>query len=178
MHREMVELSPPVADILDEMNRMEQAARTICNQLPQEQGFSNPSRWHLQHKDRESEADADIRILTTKKANYGAVGGELLLRWVKGVFRIDNGDKDDARASARHALHDEIFVDLLRAYKDQGRPVSAKPSANYAPTVFAKDARAKKIGGKAAIAAAMNRLFDAGRIKWSSLARPCADKTV
>jgi hypothetical protein len=68
-------------------------------------------------------------------------------------------------AAAREAAVEDVFLALLRNFKAQGRRVSDRPSPTYAPTVFAQEDMAKKVGvtGKA-LADAMRRLFAAGRI--------------
>jgi hypothetical protein len=63
---------------------------------------------------------------------------------------------------------------LLRRFTVQGRNVSEKPSANnYAPTAFANEPDAKKVGLKNAhFKAAMPRLFNAGKIYVEHYGRP------
>jgi RecA-family ATPase len=49
------------------------------------------------------EADPDKRVLTTKKANYGRVGGEITVRWHNGVFEAAAAPSpaDAAEASSK-----------------------------------------------------------------------------
>ena len=59
-----------------------------------------------------------------------------------------------------------MFMSLLVRFTNEGRKVSASPSANYAPSVFAKERAAKAARiGKHALVAAMGRLFEANRIR-------------
>jgi hypothetical protein len=53
---------------------------------------------------------------------------------------------------------------LLAAYEAEGRTVGSAPSAIYAPTLFAKDSRAKGVSKKG-LTDSMNRLFASGRIR-------------
>lgn len=101
-----------------------------------------------------SEIDPDARVLTTKKVNYGRSGGELRLMWRNGVFVPDDGTRTDGRELEA----EQIFLDLLRDWDATGRKVSPNRSPSFAPTVFAKDARGKRIG-KVAFEKAMNRLL-------------------
>lgn len=111
------------------------------------------------------EPDPDLRALRTVKNNYGRTGGEIRLRWADGVFRLADGatvGTDGIQATQARA--ETTFMELLAAYDTEGRHVSAQPSSNYAPTIFSRDPRAKGIGRRH-LADAMNRLFDAGRIR-------------
>jgi RecA-family ATPase len=112
------------------------------------------------------DTDPDLRILTVKKANYAATGGELRIRWHRGAFALDGGvvagQPDLDRASA-HARIDSLFLQLLAESDAAGRVVSDKTGANYAPAIFAKSPRANGTT-KGGFAAAMERLFAAGEI--------------
>jgi hypothetical protein len=69
------------------------------------------------------------------------------------------------RAEAeRKAEH--IFLELLARFTLAGRPVNDRSGPGNAPSVFAKEREAKlaKVG-KAALADAMRRLFDKGKIR-------------
>ena len=111
------------------------------------------------------EADPDLRILSKKKANYSNVGGEIRLRWREGMFWTEESGSTTVYDRASSVMQaDYTFMSLLANYTLQGRHVSATPSANFAPSVFAKDPAARGLS-KAALSAAMNRLFAAGRIQ-------------
>jgi RecA-family ATPase len=110
-----------------------------------------------------SEDDPDARVLTSKKANYSAVGSQIKLRWRRGVFVTGQATANSFSVIAAQAHAERIFLDLVASYEGEGRTVSATPSANYAPLIFSKDPRSDGIG-KAGLAAAMNRLFNDKRI--------------
>ena len=112
-----------------------------------------------------TEVDTDRRTLTTMKANYGASGGVLSMRWNQGVFVLDEAASiSTLSAAGEHARIDAIFLDLLARYLSEGRSLNVAHSRNCAPHVFSLDARANGITQRAFVAA-MNRLFAAGRIK-------------
>jgi RecA-family ATPase len=118
------------------------------------------------------EADPDLRILETMKSNYGQTGEQISVRWQMGRFVADILQSPDAYEQVTAAIRtDRLFLDLVQAYTAEGRPVSAAPSPNFAPSVFAKDPRANGTS-KAALATAMNRLFEAGRIRVESYGPP------
>ena len=70
------------------------------------------------------EPDPDRRILTTKKANYGRVGGEIAMTWCAGVFvaEADEGTLDRRSAGMKA---ERVFLKLLRQHTEQGRRVNA-----------------------------------------------------
>ena len=75
---------------------------------------------------------------------------------------------------AREAKADEIFLDLLKRLYAEGRNISHNAnSKTYGPTVFVKEAEAKKIRlSKAELEAAMRRLFAAGKIRVDTYGPP------
>ena len=121
------------------------------------------SRLYLERvKDGEREIDANRRVLSVKKSNYGPVGLELRLRWSNGAFVLD-GPATGFDKLAAEAKAETVFLALLRAYDDQGRRVSPNPGSNYAPVVFAGDDDAEGVTNKA-LARAMTKLLKANRI--------------
>ncbi len=109
------------------------------------------------------ERDPDIRILRTKKLNYGPVGGTIRCRWQAGLFTTKTAQQTESDKSALIAQIDETFLELVERYHREGRPVSASPSSIYAPRLFAKD------GSHAGFTASeytdsMNRLLAAGQL--------------
>jgi RecA-family ATPase len=108
------------------------------------------------------EIDPDKRILATKKANYGRIGGEIAMTWRDGVF-VEDGTPNSLERMAIGAKAERVFMKLLREYAQQGRHVSASPSVTFAPSVFAKHPKAEGMTDKA-LAQAMNILFDRGEI--------------
>jgi RecA-family ATPase len=138
-------------------------------------GWSNSvrSRLYLERikGDNGSEDDPDARVLKTMKANYGPVGSQIKLRWRSGVFVTEQTAATSFSVIAAQAHAERIFLDLVAAYEAEARPVSATPSANYAPLIFSKDSRSDGIG-KAGLAAAMNRLFNDKRVKTEEYGPP------
>lgn len=120
------------------------------------------SRIYLTRPDGK-DVDPDIRILKTMKANYGAVGDEMTLRWRAGAFVLDDGLPAEALAFVEKR-HEEIFLALLRKLSDQGVNVTATPCSTYAPTVFMKHSEAKGLK-RENLADAMRRLMDVGRVR-------------
>lgn len=109
--------------------------------------------------------DPDARVLTVMKANYGPTGQSFQLRWSAGAFVLD-GDATIAPVDRKQAAAnaDEVFLQILAAYTAQGRRVSDAVGAAYAPAIFAREPAAAGFK-KAALGAAMNRLFGAGKIR-------------
>jgi AAA domain len=86
-------------------------------------------------------------------------------------FPGQDGPPTPERAEAeRKAEH--IFLDLLARFTLAGRIVNDRTGAANAPSLFAKEREAKlaKVG-KAALADAMRRLFEAGKIKVETYGR-------
>ena len=108
-----------------------------------------------------TEDDADIRVLTTKKSNRAAAGGKIVVRWRDGGFV-----REKQASNSRNINHDadRVFMTLLAQFEREERFVSDRPSAAYAPAVFAKHPKAEGMN-KSVFQKAMDRLFDAGKIK-------------
>jgi hypothetical protein len=116
------------------------------------------------------EIDASLRVLRVKKSNYGPPSLELRLRWHDGVFLLDgpSGGFDKLAADAKA---DRLFLDLLSVVAAQGRDVSPKPSATYAPTAFEKHPNAEGFSRRAFVRA-MERLLVAGRVRVETVGPP------
>ncbi len=137
-------------------------------------GYSGSTAWNNSVRSRlylskpkaddGGQAAPDIRTLGLMKANYGPSGSEFRLLLRGGAFT-----NEDAAAGAplsRIMADSRVegqFLELLAAYDAQGRPVSHTPSANYAPSLFAKDPRAQGTTKKG-FEGSMGRLFADGRI--------------
>ncbi len=139
-------------------------------------GFSGSTAWNNSvrsrlyfTRDRKNAAgeppDPDVRTLEVMKANYGAVGESIRVRWKDGVFVSDGEKRMDfiSRAAAQNQA-DEMFLALLHRLAGQGRNVSDATGRNYAPAVFAEESQNGGIT-RTGFRAAMNRLFVAGKIK-------------
>jgi RecA-family ATPase len=105
--------------------------------------------------------DDDVRILTTKKANYGRAGDERVLRWRDGVFVLHGtGRADDLKANAED---EAAFLEILADFARSRRHVSDKKSNAFAPAQFSQHPRAKGLS-PGCLNSAMQRLFAARRI--------------
>lgn len=109
------------------------------------------------------EVDRDVRVLSSKKSNYGPSGNELLLRWQAGVF-IRELPESPLVKSARAHNADAAFLACVDMAIAQGRPASEAPqSSRYAPRLFRALPPAHGVREKE-LKAAMDRLFAAGTI--------------
>lgn len=125
-------------------------------------GNSVRSRLYLERATGEI-PDPDLRVLTTKKSNYASAASELTLRWNGGVFELEgplSGKPNDRQAQEQ--LVERRFLDLLREFDLSGRHVNNVAGPYYAPKQFAL---ADCAIGKVHFRAAMDRLFNRGRIK-------------
>lgn len=121
------------------------------------------SRLYLERRktERGVEEDADVRTLTTKKANRAAIGTQIVVRWCDGKFVLEN---EAARVDDRERDAERVFLDLLKQFEIEGRNVSHLTCSTYAPKQFAEHPSANKIS-KAVFKKAMDRLFERGKIK-------------
>ncbi|MQX70073.1 AAA family ATPase [Sinorhizobium meliloti] len=128
-------------------------------------GWKNSSRsmLYFTRQDSQDDADPNARVLATKKANYGKVGGELKLRWEDGVFVSDSGDAS-ATIGILSRNAERIFVDLLRVFGRTGQNLGVTPGTNYAPSKMAKHPSAAGIT-KRSLEQAMQRLLEDDTIK-------------
>jgi RecA-family ATPase len=135
------------------------------------------SRLYLDRAKSENDAEADpnVRLLRTMKANYSAIGGEIRIRWEKGCFRPDGAASGFDRMAAESNA-DAIFLDLVAKFQAEGRNVSASPSPSFAPKVFSKHEAAKGLSAKV-LDAAMNRAFSANKIKNEAFGPPSHRRT-
>lgn len=117
----------------------------------------------LRIPDDKAEADLGIRLLETGKSNYAKRGNPLRLVWTDGGLATERQPSSSLHRLAKDAECDEAFLRLLDERNGQGRHVGDKPSAIYAPAIFAG------MDGNGAFtvqafARAMERLFAAGKI--------------
>jgi RecA-family ATPase len=110
-----------------------------------------------------AERDRSVRVLRTMKSNYGAIGGEIRLRWFRGAFILDTSPDAAAMQAAKDQQAEAAFLAILADYNRAGKNVSATPSGNYAPTLFDQDERGKPFG-RHVLKVAMLRLIKRGRI--------------
>jgi RecA-family ATPase len=111
------------------------------------------------------EPDPDKRILATKKANYGRIGGEIAMTWKAGVFVAD-GTPASLDRMATGAKAERVFMRLLADVTAQGRRVNAAGGPNYAPKIFAAHPKCEGITVRA-FRAAMEALLSRCEIRVS-----------
>jgi RecA-family ATPase len=151
-------------------------------------GLSGSTGWHNSVRaraylttvktDKDDEPDPNLRKLEFKKNNYGPIARTIELRWERGVYvRVGGIASVDKRAKEHTA--ERMFVALLDRFNHQGRHVDAKAaSKNYAPTVFGKEAEARKYSlKKVDFEGAMRRLFAASQIAVEPYGPPCRGTT-
>lgn len=120
--------------------------------------------------------DPDRRVLKVMKANYGAVGEEIALRWNDGAFVLDQGG-DGAGASLSQRAADDVFLTTFIKLNAQGQTFSHKACATYAPKKISEHPDSKGYNAKA-MAAAMQRLLDAGVLKIETAGPPSKKRSV
>jgi RecA-family ATPase len=145
-------------------------------------GLSGSTAWHNSVRARAylrtvtvegTEPDKTLRQLEFMKSNYGALADTVTVRWKDGVFVMDAKPGSLERMAA-DAKAEEIFLAMLKKIDSQGRTVSHKPtSPYYAPAVFAAETEAKAAKmSKKMLADAMQRLFEANKIKVENYGKP------
>jgi RecA-family ATPase len=105
------------------------------------------------------------------KNQYGQIGEAIVLRYKNGLFLPEAGISSLDKL-AREQKAEEAFLALLARYERENRNVSDKPtSPTYAPAMFIKEKEASGLR-KDDLAAAMRRLFAAGKIHNEDYGRP------
>lgn len=124
-------------------------------------------------EDVEGLPDLDARLLEVKKSNYGPAGASIKLRWSVGSFELADAPSGLGLPTREAAIAgvDDCFMRMLVQYNAQGRNVSDRAGANFAPALFAQDPAAGGIR-KDAFTGAMNRLFAAGRLAVEEIGPP------
>jgi len=130
-------------------------------------GWNNSvrSRLYLERVKEESyEADPDVRVLRSMKANYARTGVEVALRWQDGVFVAQLQPQETGLdRMAASAKAERVFLKLLRAFNEQGRTVNHAGGPTYAPKLFTEHPGAEGCT-KRAFRGAMEKLFAEGKI--------------
>lgn len=108
------------------------------------------------------EPDPDKRLMSTKKANYGRIGGEIGMTWRDGVFIADE-TPSQLETMASGAKAERVFLRLLSEITSQGRRVNASGGVHYAPKVFADHPSAEGCT-KRAFKSAMEQLLARGAV--------------
>jgi len=111
------------------------------------------SRLYLTESD-----DGTERILKTMKANYGPKGGEIRLRWSKGVYK-EIAEETGMLGSIKRGNAETAFLDCLDNVRSEGREVTDRSRAgNFGPRVFGERPEATGYDRKT-LERAMERLF-------------------
>jgi RecA-family ATPase len=136
-------------------------------------GTSGSTAWNNSVRSRlYLDADGDARLLKFMKSNYGPKAKPMRLLWQNGIFVPDDG-----KASATAQLNAETkFMQMLDTYAEQGRPVSASASSNYAPTIFSRDPACKGFPMRT-LQEAMNTLFAKKQISLETFGPPSKPRT-
>ena len=121
------------------------------------------------------EPDPDKRVMSTKKANYGRVGGEINMTWREGVF-VPDEVPTGLDALAVNAKAERVFLTLLGKLTEQGRRVNAAGGQAYAPKVFSDHPDSEGVT-KRAFKASMERLLSAGKVRVAEEGPPSKRRT-
>jgi RecA-family ATPase len=109
------------------------------------------------------QANPDVRVLEVRKSNYGPAGEVIRMRWENGLFvPIGTPSSLDRLAADQAAEH--AFLALLKRYGGQNQRVGPYKGPSYAPARFTDHPDGKPFGSKR-LAAAMQRLLDAGTLR-------------
>jgi RecA-family ATPase len=141
-------------------------------------GISGSTAWHSAFRFRQylkgvkadggEQPDNDLRELEFKKNQYGPTAEAIALRYQRGLFLPVTavGALDKAAEQAAN----DLFLKLLDRFTVQGRNTCDKKTAHsYAPTAFAATPEGK--GKRKELADAMERLFNAGKIRVENYGR-------
>lgn len=127
-------------------------------------------------------SDLDGRFIENPKANYGPTGNRIAFRWHEGAFTRDEDLGEDVASQLRKVsvqnAENAAFLACLRQRASEGieRMVGPSTGPNYAPSQFEGMAQAKGYK-RAALRAAMDRLFNLGAIKAMQVPRPGKSET-
>lgn len=127
-------------------------------------GNSVRSRLYLTARQAEADAelDPDLRVLSSKKANYGPRGAEIVLRWSSGMFRAEDHSMAGTDKKTQERYHEQVFLALLDKRNRQNFIANASSGPNFAPKRFAEMERGIT---SRQFKAAMQRLLDVGEIE-------------
>jgi RecA-family ATPase len=149
-------------------------------------GLSGSTAWNASVRSRlwmkrattekDEELDPNLRVIEVMKSNYGPVGETITVRWKDGVF-VPEPRVGSLQKLAEDQRVEWLFLKLLNRFAEQGRTLSASPTANnYAPAMFVKDPGANGTR-KQSFADAMNRLFNTGKIQVEQYGRPAQPRS-
>jgi RecA-family ATPase len=141
-------------------------------------GISGSTAWHGAFRFRQylmsvkadggEQPDDNLRQLEFKKNQYGPKAETIVVRYQHGLFLPVPGVSSLEKV-AQEQSENEAFLAALDQAEQQGRTVSDSVNANnYAPTSFTKATGIPKVR----LAAAMERLFVAGKIQMVTYGPP------
>jgi RecA-family ATPase len=140
-------------------------------------GLSGSTAWHGAFRFRQylhgvtpadgEQPDNDLRELEFKKNQYGPLSESVVVRYSNGLFLPEAGTSSLEKV-AKEVRADQVFLDLLARFTEEGRNVGYRRGTSYAPALFAREAEAAKAGLRNKdFEAAMRRLFQAQKI-WNA----------
>lgn len=116
-------------------------------------------------RDEAGEADPDVRVLKTVKANYGRSGDDIRIRWRNGAFVRDNVDAGGTVARIEDRNAEKAFLACLSALLAEGFDPSPAVEArgNYAPRLMRGRSEVRGFNERQLIKA-MERLIAKGEV--------------
>jgi RecA-family ATPase len=132
-------------------------------------GISGSTHWHNGVRARAYfktvKGNGDAREIEFRKNQYGPLGETIGVRWSGGVFVAESKENMKEAEHERERELELAFLQMLGRYAEQGRIVSDKPSASYAPALFADEPEARSASAsRRELADSMRRLFAGKRI--------------
>ncbi|MBP1881951.1 AAA family ATPase [Sinorhizobium mexicanum] len=125
--------------------------------------------------DTEGPDDDGRRQLVNRKSNYGPLGRVVNLKWELGCYRCTDKPKRAGADIGQADRAERVFLALLSLHTGRGINVSANPKAqNYGPRVFGGHPKREGTTPKM-LAAAMEALFDKGKIRAVRYGAPSDD---
>jgi RecA-family ATPase len=110
-------------------------------------------------------SDADVRILSRKKANYAQAGAELTVRYSRGAFALDGVAEPDGGGIYRSRAAEQAFLSGMNELAAKSLDCNVhKGQGNYAPKALREKTHTAASYSEDELEAAMNRLIRDGKI--------------